>query len=57
MCPEQLVLLISTLAISISKDRSNEEIGMLSVIFSQLGDTLATILASNEIIEENKKNC
>lgn len=57
MCTEQLVLLISTLAISISKDRSNEEIGMLSVIFSQLGDTLATILASNEIIEENKKNC
>lgn len=51
----ELVTIISALACSIAKDRSTEEIGMLSVIFSQLGDTLATIAANEERCQSNNK--
>ena len=37
------VSFISFLACNISKDKSSEEIALLSVFFTQLGDTLATI--------------
>ncbi len=53
MCPEELVLFISTLAITIAKDKNTDEVNLLSVIFSQLGDTLATIATSREC-NENK---
>lgn len=39
----ELVTLISTLACSIAKDRTTDEINTLAVIFTQLGDTLTTI--------------
>lgn len=39
----ELVLFISTLAISISEGKSSDEINTLAVAFTQLGDTLATI--------------
>jgi len=53
MCPDELVLFISTLAIAISKDKSSDDIELLAVIFSQLGDTLATIVTSRGRAEEN----
>lgn len=56
MCPEELVLFISTLAITIAKDKSTDEINLLSVIFSQLGDTLATIATSRDIHENKESN-
>lgn len=37
---------IGTLACAIAKDCSDEEIGLLSAIFVQLGDSLAAILAA-----------
>ena len=55
MCPEELVLFISTLAIAIAKDKSTDEINLLSVIFSQLGDTLATIATCRGNMEENQE--
>ena len=42
----ELVSLISSIACIIAKDRTVEEIGLLSTIFVQLGDSLATIAIS-----------
>ena len=39
----EFVTLISTLACSIANGKSQKEIETLSVFFTQLGDTLATI--------------
>lgn len=39
----ELVTFISTLACIISKDLSKQEIDFLALVFTQLGDTLATI--------------
>ena len=39
----ELVTFISGLACSIAKGKTQEELDILSVIFTQLGDTLATI--------------
>ena len=39
----EFVTLISVLACSIAKDKTPEEIGILSAFFVQLGDTLATL--------------
>lgn len=39
----EFVTLISTLACSIAKNKSQSEIDILAVFFTQLGDTLATI--------------
>ena len=44
MSPEELVIFISTLSIAIAKDKTAEELGVLSAVFTQIGDTLATIL-------------
>lgn len=45
----EFATLISGLACSIAKDKSQEEISILAALFVQLGDTLATIatLGSN----------
>lgn len=39
----ELVTFISALACAISQNMSNQEIDLLAVVFTQLGDTLATI--------------
>ena len=41
----EFVTLISVLACSIAKDKTPEEIAVLSAFFVQLGDTLATLAA------------
>lgn len=45
----ELVTFISSVACAISKSYSKEDVAMLSAIFSQLGDTLSTILTHDEI--------
>lgn len=45
----ELVTLISTLACAIAKDKTVEELSLLSVIFTQLGDSLATIILTKDI--------
>lgn len=45
----ELVTLISSFACAISKNLSNDEIVLLSTIYTQLGDTLATIATQNQI--------
>ena len=48
-----LNLSVSALACAIAKGKSNKDIGLLAVLFTQLGDSLATIAAGNEICCEN----
>jgi len=43
----ELVMFVSSLACCIAKDKTDEEIALLSCIFSQLGDTLETISAQD----------
>ena len=47
----ELVNLISMLTCLIVENYDDEEIGLLAAIFTQLGDSLATILA-NEALNE-----
>jgi len=51
MSPEELVTFITAFSIAISKDKSEDELGVLASIFSQIGDTIATIVAQREILE------
>jgi serine/threonine protein phosphatase PrpC len=51
LSPEELVIFISTVSIAIAKDKSEEELNVLASVFSQIGDTLATIAAQREILE------
>ena len=51
----ELVVFISTLACSISKCYSTDEISLLAAIFCQLGDTLATI-ATKRDLNDNPSN-
>lgn len=44
-----LNLTVSALACAIAKGKSNDELSLLAVFFTQLGDSLETIAAGNEI--------
>lgn len=52
----EFVVLISTLACSISKCYSNDEIALLAAILTQLGDTLATIVTKKELSDKPTNN-
>ncbi len=45
----ELVILISTIACAIAKCSTDDELTLLAAVFSQLGDTLATIVTSREL--------
>ncbi len=49
MNPCELVSIISSIACIIAKDKTVDEINILSAIFNQLGDTLATIATQKSI--------
>ena len=44
----ELVTLVSTLACIISQDKTTDEIALLATVFTQLGDSLATITITRE---------
>ena len=48
MCPENIVASITAIAVALSKGRSQEEISLLAAVFTQLGDTLATIASARD---------
>lgn len=52
LCPNELVTLITATAISLAEGKTVEELGLLSSVFAQLGDTLATIVIQREFIED-----
>ncbi len=45
----EFVSLITSIACIIAKDKSMDELNILSTFFSQLGDTLATIAAKKSL--------
>ncbi|MDY5485021.1 MAG: DUF6774 domain-containing protein [Clostridium sp.] len=47
----ELAATVTALACSLAKDKSAEEIALLSSIFMQLGDTLTTIAAQQAFCE------
>jgi len=49
MQPCELVATISVIACGISKCCSKEEVSILAAVFTQLGDTLATIQVQEEV--------
>ena len=55
MDSSQFVIFISIIASSIANGKTQDEINILSTFFSQLGDTLATILAVDESCSNSKK--
>ena len=51
----ELVTFISAVACTISRTCSDDELSLLSTIFNQLGDSLATILAKRALCNESAK--
>ncbi len=49
----EFVLFISILACTIAKDKSQSDIEILAVFFTQLGDTLASISVFNNNCDTN----
>lgn len=47
---------ISALACALAQGKTNEEINLLGVFFTQLGDSLETISTANELCCNNNKN-
>lgn len=43
MCPDQLAFAVTAIAAAVSENRTPDEIAILGLIFTQLGDTLSTI--------------
>ena len=51
LSPEEITIAITAAAISISKQLSAEDSALLGAVFTQLGDTLATIAIVRERLE------
>jgi hypothetical protein len=51
----ELIMTITAIACGIIKCCSEDDITILSVAFTQLGDTLATYLTQKELCEDKKK--
>lgn len=51
LCPEELATVTTAAAISLAQGRSTEEVGILSAVFTQIGDVLATIAAQKAALE------
>lgn len=49
-----LITAVTGLACAIINNCSDDEIGLLSAVFSQLGDTLATYLTHKELCDSRK---
>jgi hypothetical protein len=56
MCPEELVSIVTALAIAISKDKSTDEIDLLAIVFTQLSDTLITISAQKQLLKPKEED-
>ena len=51
MTPWELTATITAIANAISKDKSNDDLLLISSILIQLGDTMATIAAQRDRLE------
>ncbi len=53
MTPCELNLSISAVVCAIAKGKSRQEMSLLSALFTQLGDSLATIAVANDCTAES----
>ncbi|HML37714.1 MAG TPA: hypothetical protein PKA19_09890 [Bacillota bacterium] len=53
MDPCELAMFITASAVVIARNISDDELDVLALAFTQLGDTLATISAQRQILEKN----
>lgn len=51
-----LVMLISALSCEIAKDKTADELSLLGAVFSQLGDSLATIAAQKALCSSSESD-
>lgn len=51
-----LIVLISAIACTLSKCCTTEELSLLAVTFTQLGDTLSTVITKRELNEKQMNN-
>ena len=51
----ELVMFVSSVACTIAKNTSTEELAIIAAVFNQLGDTLTTIL-TNEAFDNQEQN-
>ena len=59
VCSKTLAASITAAAVALAEGKTDDEIGLLGTVLTQLGDTLQTIAAQNQAIEnknENKKD-
>ena len=52
----ELIALVSTIACTLSKCCSTDDLTLLSAVFTQLGDSLATILTKRQLCEKITTN-
>lgn len=57
MDPNERIVSITALAALIASRLDDGELGLAAAIFTQLGDTLATIAIQRELNEKTKKAC
>ena len=53
--PEELVVWVSIAALRLAEGKSSDELSVLGAVFTQLGDTLATMAARMELLEETSR--
>ncbi len=55
MCTKETVASITALAVLFVEKLSAEEASFLAALFTQLGDTMESLLAGNELCEKNNE--
>lgn len=53
MTNAEIVTAVTAIAISMAQGKNEDEIAFLSAVFSQLGDTLATLALSPPVLQSN----
>ena len=56
LCPQEIAAIVNAAA-ALSEGRSIEELNILAAIFTQIGDTLATIAVQTENLQSFCNNC
>ena len=51
MCPNQLISAITAAAALLAEGKTAQELALLAAVFTQLGDTLATIATQKDICD------
>lgn len=54
MCPTSLAAGVTALAAAMAEGRSGDELSLLAAVFTQLGDTLATIAVQKTLCDSRK---